>query len=208
MDFLKGSFPLVERCQNTQFLRENADSILTIIEFNTSLQTTGATSHFVANKIYSVLNQCQEKEFAMLLKMRGADKHDIGIVVKNGEYYLIDSDTGLFKFNTLNALRDFMSFLMKHYKYSHLFNRYTLENMPPLESRFPLPKALIKEKPEAVQRSNCTQKTLTFMRDKFYTAYCGAAIIQTAVMDKAKQTRDEIINTYEGAKALGCIIRG
>jgi len=209
MNFLRGSFPLTERCQNGPYLSENHDNTLIISKFNTSMKTTGAASNFIANKLYSILNQCKDKDFAMLLTMRGDEGHHVGLVVKDNKYYLIDSDTGLFEFNDLNTLREFIAFLTKHYKYSLLFNRYTLENMPELESCFPLPEALksVNARPEKETPESCPSRTLTFMRDKFYMAYCGAAIVQTAVTDKAEQTRDSVIDAYKGARALGSILR-
>jgi len=214
MNFLNGNFPSVERCQNARLFPEHNDNLITICKFDATLQTTSMTSNLVADNVYSVFNRLKKENFAVLLTMRGAAGHDIGIVVKDSQYYLIDSDTGLFKFNALNELRDFTYFLMKHYKYSHLCNDYTVENIPQLENRFPLPKVLkeeadrlVKEKPATVQKSNCNARTLTFMRDKFYELYYGSAIIQTAVTNKTKEVQGCITNAYNAGKALGSILR-
>lgn len=193
MNFLRDNFSLAEKCQNAQYLVENHTNKIIISKFNTNFKATAAASDIVAHKVYWALDQCKEENFAILLVMRKNSNggHDVGIVVKNNVYYLIDSNSGLFKFDRIDALIEFIAFLMKHYKYSHVFNRYSVENIPEIENCFPLPKALRQNIPnlmkndfESAQKASCNTKALTFMRDNFYTAYCAAAIIQTAITEK------------------------
>ncbi len=193
MNFLHGNFSIIERCQNAQNLLKNQKETIILSKFSTSFKTTGTASDFIANEIYCVLRQCKEENFAILLAMRKNNDggHDVGIVVKNNVYYLIDSNTGLFKFFSIDELKNFTAFLMKHYKYSHVFNNYRLQNMVELENCFSLPQILRRNITDPIesalkinQKTSCNPKMLGFMRDSFYTAYCATAIVQTTIKDR------------------------
>jgi len=111
----------------------------------------GAAKH-IATEICSILKNIHiDENYALNLGLNSCDLqdgHSIALVHKNNSFYLIDANSGVYKFGTLAELQDFSSLYLYEFRYSQIFSNYSIINYPNIEKDFPLPDS-IKDKIKA-----------------------------------------------------------
>lgn len=198
INFEKNQLPekdllFIEQCQMNSHVvtksnndpSQNDPRIISILP-TTSFNFTRArsASNIIAKQVATLIKKINPSniEAALAISLNGnienADGHDLAIVIKRGDYFLIDSNTGVFKFNSVQDLQHVLASLLYEMKYAHVFNKFSIENYPSFESEFPTPEAwkpCIRQKQLELlpRQSKCEmpKQALNWMRDKFGEVY-------------------------------------
>lgn len=163
-------------------------------------KTTLSTAFQAADTIGNILQEklsilAPQDQCALNLSLRGnylnTWGHFLGILVIKNNYYFIDANLGVFKFDKLDDLIKFVKWELNEMKYCHMFNQFSITNFRQLEQIIPTPEKLkIKELdtdepiPEKGFPSKFSKGWVPFFRDLFNKAYTAQAVLQDVVKAK------------------------
>ena len=142
MAFLEGSYKSVVFNQHLQRADQPQEQQI-LYSFEQPIASKGKlAAKTVANQLKTYLETLDMPHYAINFSMQGRShltmRHSTAIIRRNDSFYFLDANVGLYRFENADELTQFIDFLLREFKYAHLY-QFSLLNFPHLKNLTPYP---------------------------------------------------------------------
>lgn len=152
----------------------------------------------IATSITNVFEDIKTNEsYAICLAMHGmscgAEGHGMSLAHINGTFYFIDANTGIYKFNDLPELQEFLTRYLHEESLTLIYSCYQLVNFPQMEQDFPIPESLKSKVIPAEQLYVDRNRRRSHYLEKFWDmAYKLGAIAYDIARELANRSKSRL----------------